>query len=416
MNTPHPLISGIAPQHIPAVIAVLILPVIVWAALRLARALASGQADWVTAFLTRYEHASRATRVTAALLLITAAVHLALPFGHNGEPWMSLLFLASGTALAALAAAAFGSRRWRPAAALVLMTSIVAYLIASLSGREEPDQVGIATKLAELAALGLVLMPRPVPVRGFRRRLARTAAVGALVVLTVVTGAAVWIGSFVAHGKADAAEAQPHSHAMGSAPHMHTHGHAARAQAGTIMRPSPLMAPTQEQVLAAARLAQETKAGISKYRDYRAAIADGYVPQGALAGLDVHFNHEAYGKDGRILDPKRPEMLVYAFENNRYLLLGAVYLMNRAGAAGPEIGGSITRWHAHNVCITLLPPGFTLVSPFGTCPTASVSLTVPEMMHVWTVDNPLGPYVDGLDENMVRNLLKQKGLKVTERR
>ncbi|HET8678498.1 MAG TPA: hypothetical protein VFM39_00140, partial [bacterium] len=70
MNTPNPLISGIAPQHIPAVIAVLFLPVVVWAALRMARALASGQADWVTVFLARYEHASLATRVTAALLLV----------------------------------------------------------------------------------------------------------------------------------------------------------------------------------------------------------------------------------------------------------------------------------------------------------------------------------------------------------
>ncbi|MGH2397861.1 MAG: hypothetical protein ACRDFW_12980 [bacterium] len=80
------------------------------------------------------------------------------------------------------------------------------------------------------------------------------------------------------------------------------------------MRPSPFMVPTPEQTLAAARLARETKAGISKYREYKAAVADGYVAQGQLRGLDVHFSHEAYGKDGRILDPTRPEMLVYAFE------------------------------------------------------------------------------------------------------
>lgn len=413
MNTPHPLISGIAPQHIPAVIAVLMLPAALWAARGLARALSSGQADWLAAFLYRYQCASLATRVTAALLLVTATVHLALPFGHQGESWMSLLFLASGTAFAALAAAAFGSRTWRPAAALVLTVSVIAYVIASLSGREEPDQVGIATKLVELTALGLVLIPRPAPVRGFLRRLARTAAVGALVALTVATGVGVWIGAFVAHGKADAAEEQPHKHAQGTAAHMHAHAHAARAQAGTIMRPLPMIPPTQKQKLAAERLARETKAGIAKYRSYKAAIADGYVAQGPLRGMEVHFNNDAYGKDGRILDPRRPESLVYAFEDGRYMLLGAMYLMNRAGVAGPEVGGSLTRWHAHNVCITLLPPGFTLVSPFGTCPTASVSLTVPEMMHVWTVDNPLGPYADGLDENLVRGLLKQKDLKVT---
>ncbi|MGQ0549845.1 MAG: hypothetical protein ACT4PY_09300, partial [Armatimonadota bacterium] len=207
MDAPNPLISGIAPQHIPAVIAVLCLPGIVWAALRLARALASGDADWVAAFVARYDGASLTTRVTAALLSITTAVHLALPLGHDGAPAMSLLFLAGGAAFAALALTAFGGRRWRPAAAAILVTSIIAYLIAALAGHEEPDQVGIATKLVELAALGLVLVPSPTPVRGRLRRLARSAAIGALVVLTAVTGSAIWIGSFVAHGKADAAEA-----------------------------------------------------------------------------------------------------------------------------------------------------------------------------------------------------------------
>ncbi|MGH2397860.1 MAG: hypothetical protein ACRDFW_12975 [bacterium] len=76
----------------------------------------------------------------------------------------------------------------------------------------------------------------------------------------------------------------------------------------------------------------------------------------------------------------------------------------------------MTRWHTHNVCLTLLPPGFTLVSPFGTCPSASVSVTMPEMVHVWTVDNPHGPYADGLDETFVRGLLQREGRKVTARR
>jgi hypothetical protein len=36
-----------------------------------------------------------------------------------------------------------------------------------------------------------------------------------------------------------------------------------------------------------------------------------------------------------------------------------------------------------------------------------VAVTLPEMMHVWTVDNPDGPYADNLDDKWVRELLAQ---------
>ena len=76
--------------------------------------------------------------------------------------------------------------------------------------------------------------------------------------------------------------------------------------------------------------------------------------------------------------------------------------MERAGEPGPEPGGPITGWHAHNGCLTVLPPGFGVTSPYGGCPALSVQATIPEMMHIWTVDSPRGPYAEGLDEQWVR--------------
>ena len=35
-------------------------------------------------------------------------------------------------------------------------------------------------------------------------------------------------------------------------------------------------------------------------------------------------------------------------------------------------------------------------------PMMTIQVTVPEMMHVWTVDNPRGPYAQALDEAWVR--------------
>ena len=57
---------------------------------------------------------------------------------------------------------------------------------------------------------------------------------------------------------------------------------------------------------------------------------------------------------------------------------------------------------AHNVCLSALPPGLGLVSPFGGCPPLSVDATTPEMMHIWVVANPGGPYAQGLDTAWVR--------------
>ena len=66
-----------------------------------------------------------------------------------------------------------------------------------------------------------------------------------------------------------------------------------------------------------------------------------------------------------MLDPAAPEQLVYAVRGDRTRLLGVVFQVPVAGAPGPAIGGADTRWHAHDVCVSLLPPGFGVVSPFG---------------------------------------------------
>jgi hypothetical protein len=231
-------------------------------------------------------------------------------------------------------------------------------------------------------------------------------------VLTITTGTVIWLGSFLAHDRAEATATEAHTHPPGTAEHHdavagHVHGFAARAQAGVIMRKGNPEPPTPEQVAAAAAFAAATKAGIAKYADLRAAIADGYVPDGPALGVQRHFTNKAHKKDGRIMDSSRPEQLVYAFAGNRHLLLGAVYIMEKAGAPGPEIGGSLTRWHSHNICVTVLPPAFGLVSPFGTCPVLSVATTLPDMIHVWTVDYPEGPYADRLDDAFVKDLLTQ---------
>jgi hypothetical protein len=410
MANNNTLITGIAPEHGSALVAVLLLPFAIWLSLKLVRLLAARRPGRASRFVNRYDAAPFATRVTAALLLTTATVHLALPFGHNDAPLLSLMFWAIGIAFFVLALRTFGDKPWRKHAAYLLTGSIVGYLVLAGSGwQEEPDQVGICTKLVELAALGLVVIPRLEPAGVTGRRLARPLASTAIVALTLVSGLVMWVGSFVAHSRLDAAS-DGHPHAPGTAAHSHDnlHGHAfaARAQAGVIMRPGNTDLPTLEQVEAADRLASETRAAAARYTDYNAALADGYVPDGPKLGLQRHLKNKPHQGDGLILDPSKPELLVYATDGEGFLLLGVAYQMEKAGEPGPEVGGSMTRWHTHNICFTVLPPGFSLVSPFGNCPLGSVAVTLPEMIHVWTVDNPPGgPFADRLDDKWVRQLL-----------
>jgi hypothetical protein len=409
MNSNSTFITGISPEHFPAFIAALLLIPGVWLGLRWLRANAGDGEGWASRLLTRWETASYARRLIALLLLTTGVIHLALPLGHHDEPALTLMFWASGGAYTWLAFASLSEGRWRLRAALLLVANIVAYLVVAGSGwQEEPDQVGIATKLIELTALGLIVIPRLEPARGLRPRFARPAASFGFVALTVLTGLVIWVGSFVAHSHADAA-VEPHEHEPGTPVHSHDGGHhhdfAARAQAGVIMHLGSDEPPTLAQVEAAAKLAADTKADTARYADYDAALADGYVPDGPKLGVQRHLKNKAYQGDGRILDPSNPELLVYGTDGDRFVLLGVAYTMEKAGVRGPEVGGSLTRWHTHNICFTLTPPGFGLVSPFGNCPIGAVSVTLPEMMHVWTVDNPDGPYADNLDDKWVKRYL-----------
>jgi len=82
-----------------------------------------------------------------------------------------------------------------------------------------------------------------------------------------------------------------------------------------------------------------------------------------------------------------------------------------AGPAPPtRRPAQLPHWHSHNVCITLLPPGFSIVNAYGTCPSFAVKLALPLMMHVWVVDNPGGPFVDGVPDPWTKAFNQAHGM------
>jgi hypothetical protein len=337
-----------------------------------------------------------ADRWALTLLGVAAAVHIALPLNHPGPPILAAGFVVSGLVYGLLAYNVFVGRPWRVATLVIVPLTLLAYLIVVVGGNEEADQVGVATALVEITAAGLAQRG----VRGLR-------VLGniATALTVAVFGAVVWLSTFVAHQAGEAKASGP------SVSSGHTHEHLARTQAGVIMRPwsgNAHATVTQEQ--AAGKLAAATASSAHRFDRIEAALAAGYRwPLGSHTGPDVHLENEAYKKDGRVLDPERPEMLVYAVDGGRAVLLGVVFVMERAGEPGPAPGGPITRWHAHNLCVSLMPPGVGIVTPYGGCPALSLTGTIPEMMHVWVVKNPAGLFAEGIDRPWALKYLRDHG-------
>ena len=325
-----------------------------------------------------WEEATGTAQGAAVLMAVTGAVHLAL-IGHHlrTEPVTSLLFLVNAALFFGLALN-MRWRHWRLASCLLLVATIAGYLVYVVGGLEGPDQVGLATKLIELTALGLVLVPARRERRSFRRT--RWAALGvALPLLLVSTTATLWIVDLV----------RP------DARHIH---------AGAVLQATDLQ-PTQQQREAAAELYRQTKSAVAPYQDWHNAWAAGYRPGGSQTMPSTHWMNQRYIDAGYVMDPRHPQGLVYANTNRGPVLLGAMFQMKRIGEFGPDPGGALTAWHQHqNICFTPLGFEFSLMTPTATCPLGAIDISAPAMLHVWIVDNPTGPFAIDIDPTVVKKI------------
>ena len=180
------------------------------------------------------------------------------------------------------------------------------------------------------------------------------------------------------------------------------HSHAATGAAKPV---------TATQLEAATRLLNETKAAVAHYGDQRVAVAAGYLPMEPPDGDIVHFVNSAYLTEADILRPGHVQSLIYFNGPHGAMLIGAMYIMPRRGMPGPQIGGSLTVWHQHsNICFdntTNMAVAFTRSAFFdgsgksGSCPQGSTNRTTPEMLHVWLIDNPNGPFASDMEPEVL---------------
>jgi len=367
-------VYDIATDHAGALSAAIVLVVVLWLSVRVLRWLAGRRIGWAIRLFDAYAAAPAITKLAAALMLLSGGLHLALVPGHEGIT--ALLFVIDGVGFIVLGIAAFVSRWWRRPAILWLVATILAYIVWVIAGWETPDQVGIACKLIELVALGLVMRLAQPGRRTWPRPIWRAVA---FPTMTVGATIGIWVGGLA-------------------------HPDALHAHAGAVLQPASAVATPTEQD-AAKQLLAATRASIARYEDPAAAIAAGYKP-GPVSNADPLRHFENKANANAVLDPNHPQALVYAQTKHGLQLIGAMYQMKRPGQWGPDPGGPLTQWHQHEgICFSPFGIEFSFETPFWTCPVGSTSITTPPMLHVWIVDNGKnGPFAADLDKTVQREL------------
>ena len=347
----------------------------------------------------------------AALLTAGAAlVHVGVAGQHFSQWWAAGLFFL----VVAGAQVAWALWVWaRPATRTILLAGaagsvalVLLWVVSRTSGLPFGPGAGVAEPVGaadvvcgvlEVLAAALAVVatatagqPRlasPAP----RRAAGITAGVAALVVL--------------ASGTALAAPTHDHTDlaAAATAGHDHTTGARAAGGGGHGHHDVPDLPDTSRataaQTAAARDLLERTIAATAAYRDPAVATKAGFDVQAAYerkvakltaAGhapkdgrvMAIHVPDRANRRDGRILDPTRPETLVYAHTaQGKFELVGVMFTAE--GKTPPALYQPYLRWHTHTVCVAGGTPRVTPEN--GSCPAGATERETGAMTHVWFV-------------------------------
>lgn len=136
--------------------------------------------------------------------------------------------------------------------------------------------------------------------------------------------------------------------------------------------------------------------------DFDQGTADGFIPYKPNVRNDAHFVNVGFSLDDDILDPDRPEYLMYEETDEGMQLVGFMYFVRELGEQGPQPGGPLTVWHYHQFdipgCMDKMQMFSAKEGPDGYfCERGErVGNESPEMLHVWFVNHPEGPYATSM--------------------
>jgi hypothetical protein len=152
------------------------------------------------------------------------------------------------------------------------------------------------------------------------------------------------------------------------------------------------------QLRTAEALLASTIAALPRYAAPAQAYAAGYRSIGDTESVVEHYVNWSYVDDGHILDPKRPESLVYEWRGGKQRVVAAMYMLpfGSTFADVPDVGGALTQWHVHrNLCLTDDPEQKIILrftAADGSCPPGTSKASNTPMLHVWSVPNRCGPF------------------------
>ena len=163
--------------------------------------------------------------------------------------------------------------------------------------------------------------------------------------------------------------------------------------------------PTPEQRDAADRLIARCEQAVQRHgwEDFQQARADGFK---LLPNDRQHYYNEEYVFDDRVLDPEHPEFLMYYDTPQGKRLVGFMFYVAAPMDRGPQIGGPLTVWHYHlfsrAVCTLGMSRGrdrggqgllpVAEADERGRCARGVPTYRGLEMLHVWLIRHPLGPF------------------------
>jgi hypothetical protein len=158
-------------------------------------------------------------------------------------------------------------------------------------------------------------------------------------------------------------------------------------------------------------LIDRTEAELPAFSDPEELLEMGFIDFGVSApgfpgegaGYDHYINWD-WIDDDRILDPTRPESLVFRVTwddtgERQFELVSAMYFLpSQYGLDDmPEEYAWYPGWHTHeNICVGD-DHTFAGLTNNGECPTGSRVFDKPPMLHTWIVDNPCGHRFGGID-------------------
>ncbi|MEE3331318.1 MAG: hypothetical protein VX246_10645 [Myxococcota bacterium] len=146
--------------------------------------------------------------------------------------------------------------------------------------------------------------------------------------------------------------------------------------------------------------------------DYKSGLASGYALQ---FNDEAHYVNREFLFDDGLLDPNRPEFLMYYDTSVGKRLVGFMFYVQEALAHGPQVGGRLTNWHFHvwskPRCFVRGLHAIDIPNRHGDCKVGEPLSRSPEMLHVWLVDHPEGPFATRmrLDPMLLERLVDERG-------